>query len=387
MLFYVVKRILQFIPLCIAISLVAFIIKIKIPGDPVARLVTPAEASASSLSGQRLYWIEKLGLNLPVFYFSVTSLHDLKSGKESRDYSITKEISHAENTFHWRKYIPVIRFHKNNQYHRWLFGDGVLSRGILRGDFGTSLATREPVKTIISRSISWSLFFALASVIIAYLISIPAGMRAALNKNSIFDKATRTATLGLYSIPVFWMATLLLMVFANADMLPLFPASGVRPPAGFPGDASWFECARMTIPYLVLPLVCYTYGSFAFTSRLMRSSMLDVMSQDYIRTAYSKGLSEKKIISRHAFRNALFPIITMTGFLLPALISGSVIIETAFSIPGMGLATYSAIQNQDFPALAAIITITGLLTASGFLLSDILYAALDPRVQFRQKFL
>ena len=183
------------------------------------------------------------------------------------------------------------------------------------------------------------------SVILAYAISIPIGVKAAAKKGGRFDKSSSIILFMLYSMPSFWLATLLLMTFANPDVLHIFPASGVKPALGYPDGASLFEKMKISFPYIILPAICYTYSSFAFLSRTMRVSMIEVVGQDYMRTAHAKGLSNKKVIWKHGFRNALLPIITVFANIFPAAIGGSVIIESIFTIPGMGSEVIYAIQK------------------------------------------
>ncbi len=283
----------------------------------------------------------------------------------------------------WKNYIPALRLHPDNRYHRWLFGDGKTSRGIVRGDFGVSYTTREPIGDIIGKRMYWSVMLALLAIALAYLVSIPVGIRAAVRPRSRFDRASSVTLFFLYALPVFWVATLLLMTFANPEVLHLLPASGVAPPQGFPEGTGFWGRLLGTLPYLVLPVVCYTYGSLAFLARTMRGSMAGVLQSDYIRTARAKGLSENRILYRHALRNALLPMITMFANVFPLAISGSVIVETIFSIPGMGLETYQAILNLDYPMISAVFTLTGVLTLTGYLLADVLYAAADPRITLK----
>jgi peptide/nickel transport system permease protein len=490
MLRYILKRILIFIPTLIVITLLGFVISINAPGDPVERMVTSSqsggEMGAQSLSQQKdkLFWRQKLGLDLPVFYFSLTSLskpdtlyriYD-KAEREALDrliaqhgnweeiqnYSIqlaafssyqnlfkpdtnqlkglpinavienlnqlkfealslkstyeeplidakfakiksllnlypflnqskvlfnAVEHSYAEiknHTSNWKNYVPKLSFYKNNQYHRWLFGDGgTFSKGLIRGDFGTSYVTKQPISEVIYSKIGWSLFFTLLSVILAYFVSIPMGVKAAANRGSKFDKGSSIVLFMLYSMPSFWLATLLLMTFANPDVFHIFPASGIKPAAGYPDGASIFEKIKITLPYIILPAICYTYSSFAFLSRTMRVSMIEVIGQDYIRTARAKGLPENKVIWKHAFRNSLLPIITVFANIFPAAIGGSVILESIFTIPGMGSETIFAIQNNNYPMIIAVLTITGFLTLVGYLISDILYALVDPRISYK----
>jgi len=282
----------------------------------------------------------------------------------------------------WKNYIPVISFHPANQYHRWLFGDGKSTDGLLKGDFGISYLTQQPVAGMIKGKIGWSLFFTLFSVLLAYVISIPVAIKAAAKRNSRFDRFSSLILFMLYSLPAFWVATLLLMTFSNTDVLNIFPASGVKPVTGYPTDATLFEKIKLSIPYLILPIICYTYSSFAFLSRALRVSMLEILNQDFIRTARAKGLSEKKVVWKHALRNSLLPIITMFANVFPLMIGGSVILESIFTIPGMGSTIYSSIDAQDYPMIVALFTLTGILTMLGYLFSDVLYALADPRISF-----
>jgi len=316
-------------------------------------------------------------------------------------YSAQDELTNAEKNFdqmksnpqRWKNFIPVIHFYGSNQYHRWLFGDGnwltgkdaTYSRGLLRGDFGISYASQLQVSTVIWQRIGWSLLLTFISVVLAYLISLPIGIRAAAHHGSLFDRSSSVILFLLHSMPAFWVATLLLITFANPDSLAWFPASGVKPFTGYPEGVSFLEKAKMSLPYLILPTIAYTYSSLAFLSRLTRVSMLEIIQQDFVKTARAKGLSEQRVIYHHAFRNALLPIITVFANILPAAIGGAVILETIFSIPGMGLETYQAIHQNDYPIILGVFTLTGILTMAGYLLADVLYALVDPRISFSKK--
>jgi peptide/nickel transport system permease protein len=238
---------------------------------------------------------------------------------------------------------------------------------------------------LIGDRIGWSLFFTLTSIFLAYLISIPIGIKSAAQINSSFDRVSGSVLLVLYSLPVFWVATLLLMTFANPDALYLFPAAGVKPAAGYPAGAGFFGRMMVSIPYLILPTLCYMYSSVTFISRLTRTAMVEILGSDFIRTARAKGLTEKKVLWKHALKNSLFPVVTVFAHVFPAMIGGSVIVESIFTIPGMGSAIYQSIAAQDYPVLIAVFTITGLLTLCGYLVSDLLYAWIDPRISFSKQ--
>jgi peptide/nickel transport system permease protein len=184
----------------------------------------------------------------------------------------------------------------------------------------------------------------------------------------------------LYSLPNFWVATLLIMFLGGGDFLDWFPVYGITS-ANMEGqplltrlfDHFW---------HLILPVFCLTYGGFAALSRYQRASMLEVIRQDYIRTARAKGLPEKLVVFKHAMRNSLIPIITLMGFLLPGMFGGSVIIENIFSIPGMGQLGFEAVLSRDYPTIMAIATISAFLTLFGILVSDLLYVWADPRISY-----
>lgn len=494
---YIIRRILIFLPTLIVITLLGFIISVNAPGDPVERMVVAVqsggEVGSESVSQveQKRFWRSKLGLDLPVFYFSLSSfatpdtLYKVFDRKEreslerlvrqygnwntlqeyyksidqlyAANFNIvintakydsiqTTQISEAMNQARfesltlkssyddkiiqmrmdnltrlytdplfndlknkleavknnyalvksqaqpWKNYIPKLNFYRNNQYHRWVFGDGhwltgkgtEFSKGLVRGDFGTSYVTKQPISEVIGSKIMWSLFFSLGSVLLAYIVSIPLGINSATKRDSRFDRYSTIGLFILYSMPSFWVATILLMTFANPDILALFPASGVKPAGGFPETAGILEKIKITLPYIILPMICYTYSSFAFLSRTMRVSMLEVIGQDYIRTARAKGLPESKVVWKHALRNSLLPIITVFANIFPYAIGGSVILETIFTIPGMGSESIFAIQNQNYPMIIAVLTITGILTLVGYLISDILYVIADPRITYNK---
>ena len=290
----------------------------------------------------------------------------------------------------WKNYVPTILFYSKNQYHRWLFGDapwfgesqtGQL-KGVLRGDFGISYIDSQPVSDKIWKKFKVSFVFIFFSILFAYIVSIPIGIYSAYKKNSKFDRISSIILFVLYSMHSFFIGTLLLYTFANPDVLVWFPESGFEDPAINREDWGLIQKIIHHWPYMVLPLIAYTYGSFAFLSRIMRVGMIDVMGQDFVRTARAKGLNEKTVVLKHALRNSLLPIITVFANIFPVAIGGSVIIEVIFSLPGMGFETFSAILNYDYPMIVAIFTISGFLTVIGYLIADILYAVVDPRISY-----
>ncbi|MFM2224873.1 MAG: Inner rane transporter permease protein YejB [Bacteroidota bacterium] len=391
MLTYILKRILLFVPTLFVVSLLAFEISIHAPGDAAEMLVknsqgsTEQTASSANYQQQITQWKHRLGLDLPVFYCSIHSLAITDTLYRITD-KFEQEIVGRKmlNDAGFKKYIPTISFHFSNQYHKWMFGDGEFSKGIIRGDFGISILSQQKISTLIAEKLPWSLFFSMVSILLAYLVSIPLGVFAASKKGTSFEKIISLIVFVLPAMPSFWVATMLLMLFSNPDFFNWFPSSGVSPIQGFQPSIGFMQRFFYSIPYLILPIICFTYSSIAFLSRTMRIGILNELQQDYIRTARAKGLTEKKIIWHHAFRNSLLPIITVFASVFPAVIGGSVILETIFTLPGMGRAIYQAIGNHDYNLIVAVFTLTGFLTMVGFLISDILYTIADPRIRFEK---
>lgn len=293
----------------------------------------------------------------------------------------------------FNKYIPQIHWYGlDNQYHRWLFGDkpwfkeaapfSYSGEGVVRGDFGTSYQDKRPVASVIGDAMKWTLILSIFSIIIAYIIAIPLGVLSAVKKGTGTEKVITTGLFMMYSLPSFWIATILILFFGGGDFLDWFPAFGV---GSLPESAPFWDRFWETTWHFVLPLFCLTYASFAFISRQMRGGMLNVLGQDYVRTAKAKGLSNRTVIWKHAFRNSLLPIITLFANIFPAVVSGSFVIEYIFSVPGMGYISYNALMARNYPVVFTVLLLTGFLTLLGYLVSDILYASVDPRISYTKK--
>ena len=381
MLSYVLKRILWFVPTLFAVTIIGFILLANAPGDPVNLLSNGAKASGN-IEEQKTFWRKKLGLDLPLFYFSITTLSEpdtLYKVYDEQQLKIIKEDLKENGGY--KNYIPkIIWYGYHNQYHHWLFG-GANSKGIIRGDFGISYIKKEPVISIIKDKLIWSVFFSVVSIILAYMISIPIGIKLAEKPNSKSSKITQVTLFLLYSMPSFFVGILLLILFANPDVISIFPPSGIKPIEGYDDNASLLSKFVDSFPYMILPLICYTYSSLAFISKLTATSIHEQLGLDYIKTARAKGLSEKKIIYKHALKNSALPLITVFSSVFPSIVGGSVIIESIFTIPGMGLETVKAIISQDYPIVIAVITLSSLITIFSYLLADILYAWVDPRIR------
>ncbi|MFK8009146.1 MAG: ABC transporter permease subunit [Saprospiraceae bacterium] len=297
---------------------------------------------------------------------------------------LKKEITTLESSYQNIKekstpnqlYIPTVHWYGfENQYHNWI-------TNFIVGDFGTSYKTLRPVASEIKDAIFWTFSLMMLSIIVAYLTAIPLGVFSAKNRGLRFDKITTVILFMLYSLPSFWVATMLVVFFTTPEYgvwTDIFPSIGL---GDLPSDAPFWNRFWETTSHLILPVFCVSYNSLAFISRQMRGGMINVIQQDYIRTAKAKGLNKNQVIWKHAFRNSLFPIITLFANVFPAALAGSVVIEVIFNIPGMGKLTLASIFEQNYPVVFAILMLASIMTMVGMLVADILYSVADSRVSF-----
>ncbi|MER9199943.1 ABC transporter permease [Mesorhizobium sp. M0145] len=249
------------------------------------------------------------------------------------------------------------------------FGRYVLD--VVRGDFGQSIFLGEPVTTALAQRAEPTFFLTVFSLAIATLIALPVGILSAYKRGSIFDQAATTIAMFAASVPSFWLGLLFIQFFAVK--LGWFDTSGY----GGPGASFADRLDHLVLPALALGLI-----SSALITRFTRASMLDVLSDDYVRTARSKGMSEWRVVLKHAFRNALIPILTVIGLTAALLISGAVVTETVFGLPGVGSLVVSAVLRRDYPVIqGALLVIAGLYVLVNFAI-DMLYLAVDPRVRY-----
>ena len=256
-------------------------------------------------------------------------------------------------------------------YSKWLVNVGRL-------DLGRSFQHKQPVLWLIRDRVGPTLLLSVTSLVLAYLISIPIGLYSTVRNGHADERALSTFLYMLYSFPAFVAALLLQIVFAVwLEWLPLFGmVSDNYESLSFAGKC--WDLFRHSI----LPVTCYTYGGLAYDSRFIRANMLEVMKQDYIRTAQAKGVGTVGVVWRHAFRNTLIQLVTLIGLTLPALLSGSVILEQIFAWPGMGRLFFESISARDYPVVMGLTLVFSVLTLAGTLLADILYAVVDPRVSY-----
>jgi len=253
---------------------------------------------------------------------------------------------------------------------------------VLQGDLGRSLSRKQAVTKLIGERIGPTLLLSATSLILAYLLSVPLGLYASVRNGRLDERIVSTLLYMLYSLPSFVAALFLLSFFAvrlagTPLELPLFGMRSDR----FE-ELSFLGKVWDVMRHMFLPVACFTYASLAYFSRFVKSNMLEVIRQDYIRTARAKGVPPTRVILCHAFRNTLIPFVTLVGLTMPALLSGSVILEQIFAWPGMGRLFFEAITERDYPTIMGLVLMFSTLTLLGQLLADILYAVVDPRVTY-----
>ncbi len=258
------------------------------------------------------------------------------------------------------------------QYWKWF-------KGLCHLDLGRSFAPdRRPVWDKIKERLPVTLLINGLSLIVILIISIPLGVAAAVRHQSMFDQITTILVFIGYAAPAFWVALLLMLLF-GVD-LGWLPISGLHSIIGYSHMDKWQKFLDWS-KHLVLPVFVSSLGGLAGLSRYTRSSMLEVLRQDYITTARAKGLSEQQVIYKHALRNALLPLITILGLSIPTLIGGSVIFESIFAIPGIGQLMWTSVMSRDYPVLMGNLVIVSILTLLGNLIADVSYALADPRIR------
>jgi peptide/nickel transport system permease protein len=265
-------------------------------------------------------------------------------------------------------------------------GDGTAEsygtrRGILRGDFGFSFRTRQPVLSEIGQRLPNTITLMTITMLVAVMIAIPIGVVSALRQYSSFDIVVTTFSFAGQAIPEFWLGLILILVFYGwlknpITGGPLLPSGGMTSI-----ESAGFNLGDRMI-HLILPVTTGALGWIAWYSRFLRSSMLDVIHKDYLRTARAKGLPNWMILYKHALRNALIPLITLLALDMPYIFGGAVFVETIFAWPGMGRFYYQAALQRDYPVLMAVLIIGAAFIILSNLIADLLYAYLDPRVRY-----
>jgi peptide/nickel transport system permease protein len=251
---------------------------------------------------------------------------------------------------------------------------------IARLNFGESFVDHRPVIDKIGERIGLSASIAGSALVLSYLMAVPLGVLGALRRGQPADRAISFIVFFLYSIPVFVAALVLILFVAGGDylnLLPMYGANSINAP-----EMSGPAWLADRIKHMILPVICLTYGTLASISRYSRVSMLEVLGQDYLRTARAKGLAEWRVIFVQALRNAMIPILTVFAMDLPSIIGGTIIVESIFTLPGMGQLMFQSIEARDQFVIMGIVTVVGVITLISYLFADILYVLVDPRIRY-----
>jgi peptide/nickel transport system permease protein len=317
---YILRRLIQVIPLLFGITFLTYAI-VNAAGDPLAEIELNPRMSAEDVKQIQ----ENLGLNDPWY----------------------------------------------TRYFIWV-------GNVLQGDLGLSLINSTPVRDRILNVLPNTLLLTGTAFAIALLVAIPLGVYSAVRRNSLFDNATTIGSVAVFAVPTFWLGLLLIILFSVKFRewgLPYLPVGGMRELRGESGLLD-------RIQHLILPAMTLALVQVAIWTRYIRSSMLEVIRQDFVRTAEAKGLREKVVIFRHAFRNALLPLVTLLGLSVPDLLAGSIFVEQIFAWNGMGRLTIDAVNDSDYTLIMGITLMFAFLTIIGNLLADVFYAVLDPRIRY-----
>lgn len=276
-----------------------------------------------------------------------------------------------------KMYVPAFYWHgTDNQYHRWL-------AGFIRGDLGLD-NMKKPVWDSLKFSLLSTLIINGLALALAYLFAVPLGVAMARRRDRTFDRSARWVLLLLYAMPVFWLGSLLLLFLATPDF-GLYVIRGIHLESYQGSGKTYLEWCFSNFDKFILPTLTLSLHALAILALQMRGGVLDTIGMDFIRTARAKGVGEDAVYWRHAFRNALFPIITVFTSLFPSIFTGSLVIEYLFQFPGLGMRTQEAFIRGDYPVLFFILMLAATLTVVGNLIADLLYAWADPRVRFARQ--
>ena len=358
MLSYTIRRLLLMIPTLIGITMLVFFVMSLSPGK-VSTVLLSAEGNMRAEDRARIeaYIRERYGLNDPLIvqygrwlnHISPVGIKDVGSG-----------------------FPASVRF------------------GFKKPDLGQSFIRRRAVWDVIVDALPPTLMLNLITIPIVYVIAITSGIYAARHRGKLFDVGSGVTFIALYSLPTMWIGVMLLGFFASRDYFQWFPTGGLHDiaassfaflPTYVDGDfqRGWLLDA---VWHFVLPVVCLTYGGFAFLSKLMRASVLENLTADFARTARAKGLAENVVLFRHVLANSILPLITVAASILPALLGGSLIVESIFSINGMGRLMLEAIKMKDQELVLSEMCVVSAISLLSLIVADLCYAVADPRVSY-----
>lgn len=341
---YFLRRLLLVVPTFIGITLAVFVVMHFVPGGPIERQIMAYKMAIATEGGVGGSAAAGFRTEIPP-----EALEELR-----RFYGFDKPV-----------YI---------RYFNWL-------GNILRLDLGTSYVYQDPVWDVIKSRFPISVFLGLTGFLLGYLVCVPLGVLKAVRHGSKFDFLSSLIVFLGYAVPGWALGTALLVLFGGGSFWSVFPLGGFRPE-----NWEYLNFGQKIVAqahYMFLPVLCYMVGGFATLTILTKNSLMENMAQDYIRTAFAKGLQARRVIFVHALRNSLIPIATGLGHVFSLILAGSFLIEKVFNIDGMGYLGYTSILQRDYPVALGILVIGSLLMLVGNILSDIIYAAVDPRIRFK----
>jgi peptide/nickel transport system permease protein len=370
---YVIRRILQAIPVLFGISIAVYAILLFAPGGPTARFAQNPKITLEMREQFKHAW----GLDQPIPIQYCRWLGACNPDAEGNVLGIFPPPAALLGPTGWPNFLP-----------------GQISgatNGVFHGDFGYSIDSGEAVMTRIARGALPTFILATFALVIWLSIAILIGVTAAVKRYSLFDQAATIFAYVGFAMPAFWLGIMLIFLFSGPG-LNILPASGMsdtRASPAFGSDPYWVYFGGHPVAaildigrHLILPVLTLVVGNIAGDSRFVRASMLEALSQDYVRTAKAKGLSNRSVTFKHALRNAMLPVLTNIGLEIPFLFTGAIVTETIFSWPGIGKMTIDATQKFDYPILMGILMISAIIVVLANLVADLAYAFVDPRITY-----
>ena len=403
MLSYLVRRLLLFFPTLIGATAVIFLLMAMAPISIVDVLLPPGgQLQPGQRAAREAYLQERYGLGDPPVVQYLRWLNNISpvgfrtwtsADPEVKEARARQEKLRAEKEAELTAAGASARQIQDELREidpRPNAGDIRPNRPALKWpDLGNSFIQARPVWPIIWPALKVTILLQVISLPLSVAIAVVSGIWSARHRGKIQDVATGTILLALYALPTIWVGTLLVGFLANVHYVKAFPAEGLNDMRAstmpfFPRFEGGFQRGYLldTAWHLLLPVVCISYGTFAYYSKLARTSLLETLGTDFVRTARAKGLEERVVLYRHAFRNSLLPLITVAAGFLPLLVTGSIVVETIFGINGMGRLTIAALKANDRELFLSTSVMILLLQLGGYLLADILYVIADPRVSY-----
>lgn len=346
---FVLRRVLWMVPTLLGITLVVFLAMHAVPGDPVEVALTTEGAHATGVDAQAV------------------------AARLRADHLLDAPL--------WKQYVHFLGpFDLSTEGHRWFGGSGHRPwHGLLALDFGREYQRADvAVGAEILRRARVTVPLALAAILLTFLLAVPLGAWSAARAGTLGERIATLVAFLLHAMPVFWLALILVLVFGITG-LGWFPVIGLhdKDAATLDGGAQFLD----TLRHAVLPVLALSLGNLAYVSRQVRAGVLASLREDFVRTARAKGVSGQRVLVRHALRNALLPVVTLLGAVFPALVTGSIVVETIFDIEGLGRYAFEGVLARDTNIVLATTTVAAVFTMVGLLLADLLYAVVDPRIR------